>query len=35
MTLIDTDEKLPDDTIFRNIVILMTSVIKDGGKLFS
>ena len=27
--LIDTDDKLPDDITFKNVVILMTCVIKD------
>ena len=35
MILINTDEKLPDDVIFKNIVILMTFVIKDRGNFFS
>ena len=35
MISIDTDEKLPDDTVFTNIVILMTCVIKDDDKFFS
>ena len=30
----DADVKLPDDIIFKNIVILMTSVIKDGNKFY-
>ena len=32
--LIDTDDKLPDDITFKNVVVLMTCVIKDDGKLY-
>ena len=28
---IDTDGKLPDDITFKNVVILMTCIIKDDG----
>ena len=31
---IDTDDKLPDDTTFKNVVILTTCVIKDDGKFY-
>ena len=30
MILIDTDDELPD--LIKNVVIIMTSVIKDDGK---
>ena len=30
--LIDTDDKLPDDITLKNVVILITCVIKDGDK---
>ena len=33
-TLIDTDYILPDDIIFKNAVILMTSVINDNDKFY-
>ena len=29
--LIDTDDKLPEDITFKNVVILLTYVMKDGG----
>ena len=32
--LIDTDEKLTDDISFKNVVILMTCVIKDDSKFY-
>ena len=32
--LIDTDEKLPDDISLKNVVILMTCVIKDDSKCY-
>ena len=32
--LIDTDDQLPDDITFKNVVILMTCVIKDDGKFY-
>ena len=32
--LIETDDKLPDDIIFKNVVILITCVIKDGPKFY-
>ena len=33
--LVDTDDKLPDDIIFKNVVVLlMTCVIKDYGKFY-
>ena len=32
--LIDTDDKLPDDTSFKNVVILIICVIKGGGKFY-
>ena len=32
--LIDTDEKLPDDISLKNVVILMTCVIKDDSKFY-
>ena len=34
MTLINTDNKLPDDISLKKIVILMKSVIKDGDKFY-
>ena len=33
-TLIDTDNKLPVDITLKNIMILMTSVIKNGSKFY-
>ena len=32
--LTDTDEKLPNDITLKNIVILMTCVIKDDAKFY-
>ena len=32
--LIDTDDKLPDDITLKNVVILITCVIKDNGKSY-
>ena len=32
--LIDTDDKLPDDINLKNVVILMTCVIKRDGKFY-
>ena len=32
--LINTDDKLPDDVTFKNVVILMTCVIKDDNKFY-
>ena len=32
--LTDTDDQLPDDITFENVVILMTCVIKDDGKFY-
>ena len=32
--LIDTDENLPDDISLKNVVILMTCVIKDDSKFY-
>ena len=32
--LIEADDILPDDIIFKNAVVLMTFVIKDDGKLY-
>ena len=32
--LIDTDDKLPDGITLKNIVILMTCVIKNNGKFY-
>ena len=32
--LIDTDDKLLDDITLKNVLILMTSVIKDGIKFY-
>ena len=32
--LIDTDDKLPYDITLKNVVILITSVIKDGDKFY-
>ena len=32
--LIDTDDKLPDDITLKNVVILITCVIKDNGKFY-
>ena len=34
LTLIDTDDKLPDDIILKDAVILMTCVIKYGDKFY-
>ena len=31
---IDTHDKLPDDITFKNVVVLMTYVIKDDGTFF-
>ena len=33
-TLVDTDEKLPGSITLKNAGILMTSVIKDDGKVY-
>ena len=33
-TLIDTDDKLPNDIALRKAVILMTCVIKDGSQFY-
>ena len=33
--MIDTDDKLPNDKTFKNVVILMTCVIKDDCKFHS
>ena len=35
--LIDTDDKLPDDITFKNVILmtcLMICIIKDGDKLY-
>ena len=32
---IDTDDKLSEDATLKNVVILMTCVIKDNGKIYS
>ena len=32
---IDTDDKLSEDTTLKNVVILMTCVIKDNGEIYS
>ena len=32
--LIDTDNKLPDDITLKNVLILMTCVIKYGDKFY-
>ena len=32
--LIDMDDQLLDDITFKNVVILMTCVIKDDGKFY-
>ena len=32
--LVNTDNKLPGDIIPKNVVILMTRVIKDGDKFY-
>ena len=32
--LIDTDDKLPDDITLKNVVMLMTYVIKDDDKCY-
>ena len=32
--LIDADDKLPDDISLKNVVILITCVIKDGDKFY-
>ena len=31
---IETDDKLPDDISFKNILILMTCVIKDADRFY-
>ena len=33
--LIETDDKLPDENTFKNVVILITCFIKDGDKFYS
>ena len=33
-TLIDTDDKLPDDIILEKVVILMACIIKDNKKFY-
>ena len=33
-TLIETNYKLPDDITFKNVVILMTCIIKDDNKFY-
>ena len=33
--LIETDNKLPDDIILKNVVILINCVIEDGDKFYS
>ena len=35
MILIHTDDKMPDDTTLKNVVILITCVIKDDGKFYA
>ena len=32
--MVETDNKLPDNIIFKNIVILIMCLTKDGDKLF-
>ena len=32
--LIDTNDKLPDHVTLRNVVILMTCIIKNDGKFY-
>ena len=32
--LIDEDDKLPDDISLKNVVILMTCVVKDGDEFY-
>ena len=32
--LIDTDDKFLDDIIFKNVMILMTCIIKGDGKFY-
>ena len=32
--LIDIDDKLPDDITLKNVVVLMTCVIKEGNKFY-
>ena len=32
--MIDTDDKLPDDITLKNVVILMTCIIKNYGKFY-
>ena len=32
--LIETNDKLPDDITLKNVVTLITYIIKDDGKLF-
>ena len=33
-SLIDTDDKLPDDITFKNVTRLITCVLKDNGKFY-
>ena len=33
--LVDTDDKLPEDVTLKNVVILITCVIKDDGEFYS
>ena len=32
--LIDEDDKLPDDISLKNVVILMTYIVKDGDEFY-
>ena len=32
--LVDTDDKLPDNINFKNVVILITCIIEDDGKFY-
>ena len=32
--LIDIDSKLPDDITLKNVVVLMTCVIKEGNRFY-
>ena len=32
--LIDIDNKLPDDITLKNVVVLMTCVIKEGNRFY-
>ena len=32
--LIETDDKLPDDITLKNVIVLITCALKDGGKFY-